>query len=73
VATPCTGGVTGSLTMMGPSFTARVESLSAFEDRCIPVPPERGCRVGVGRFARPGATPDFHVGLITGLVAREPR
>src|SRR6266850_6485103 len=28
------------------SLTARGESLAAFDGRCIPAPPQRGCRVG---------------------------
>src|SRR5436190_4700762 len=43
------------------------ESLAAFDGRCIPKPPQRGCRVGdgtPGRLARLGATPDFHHGLL---------
>src|SRR5437899_7851570 len=28
------------------SLTARGESLAAFDGRCIPKPPQRGCRVG---------------------------
>src|SRR6266849_371441 len=55
VATPCTCGVTGSLTMMGPGLTAHGDSLAAFEERCIPAPP------GVGGVAPPSNTPGIAI------------
>src|SRR5205809_2623520 len=39
---------------------ARGESLAAFDERCIPTPPQRGCRVGgpgAGGVAPPSNTP----------------
>src|SRR5436190_24035385 len=39
---------------------ARGESLAAFDERCIPAPPQRGCRVGdpgAGGVAPPSNTP----------------
>src|SRR5947208_12564126 len=41
-------------------LTARAESLAAFDERCIPTPPQRGCRVGgpgAGGVAPPSNTP----------------
>src|SRR5712692_7388965 len=41
-------------------LTARGESLAAFDERCIPKPPQRGCRVrgpGAGGVAPPSNTP----------------
>src|SRR6266849_9992553 len=41
-------------------LTARGESLAAFDGRCIPKPPQRGCRVGdpgPGGVAPPSNTP----------------
>src|SRR5206468_4519582 len=32
-------------------LTARGESLAAFDGRCIPAPPQRGCRVGAPPLA----------------------
>ena len=46
-------------------LAARGESLAAFDRRCIPAAPQRGCRVGgPWRLAGLGATPDFHHGLL---------
>src|SRR5439155_17230757 len=42
------------------TLTARGESLAAFDERCIPTPPQRGCRVGgpgAGGVAPPSNTP----------------
>src|SRR5438128_10055588 len=41
-------------------LAARGESLAAFDERCIPKPPQRGCRVGgpgAGGVAPPSNTP----------------
>jgi len=45
-----------------PSPAARGERLAAFDGRCIPAPPQRGCRVGdpgAGCVAPPSNTPDI--------------
>src|SRR6266851_1835914 len=56
-------------------LSARGESLAAFDERCIPAggvaPPSNTPGIlsrralPAGRFARLGATPDFHHGLLT--------
>src|SRR5712691_5446635 len=42
----CAATTDGSSVTVTPPLTARGESLAAFDGRCIPAPPQRGCRVG---------------------------